>query len=428
MKNELLLRLRRLTLALILSGCVNILLVSFTCYWFIRERPPTPYCERKPIEKERRKAIITDRSNSEIVALLKKLSYQQLLSQLKNQTLVENGFSYRDLALGCLITFHHFDVNHAVMGLPQPSQKRAIQFREKDKVEEVITYSHLTDDHYKAIMHFAQTEKWPFTSEGLFHKLKSPQQAEDKSLAYAFCLTPEFLAVELLFKRSPTPVKRDELLEIILEGPWSLLNGFVEKQRFTQDLSEDQRRQFLISYIHSGARAAAELLLKTDFNYATKKLDDNNVLQILKLATNRTADAARFALIILTSPRSDDVWKEAANRLYEFSDGKKPDHYDRNMTLSRFVPLATAPAPQNTVATQPPYTIKEVVPIKAVAPVQQQKTSSPPQKRWRRAYTIQEGDTLWKLGKRFHVDVDSIKRENNLKTDALQPGALLYLP
>lgn len=43
-------------------------------------------------------------------------------------------------------------------------------------------------------------------------------------------------------------------------------------------------------------------------------------------------------------------------------------------------------------------------------------------------YIVQSGDTLWDIAVRFGVSVDALRATNNLTTDVLQPGQVLYLP
>lgn len=44
-----------------------------------------------------------------------------------------------------------------------------------------------------------------------------------------------------------------------------------------------------------------------------------------------------------------------------------------------------------------------------------------------RSYTVDKGDNLWKISRRFSVGIEELKRLNQLKTDTLKPGQKLFL-
>jgi D-gamma-glutamyl-meso-diaminopimelic acid endopeptidase CwlS len=43
------------------------------------------------------------------------------------------------------------------------------------------------------------------------------------------------------------------------------------------------------------------------------------------------------------------------------------------------------------------------------------------------SYTVQDGDTLWKIAKRFKVKPDEIKSWNSMKSDSIRPGDVLKI-
>ena len=42
-------------------------------------------------------------------------------------------------------------------------------------------------------------------------------------------------------------------------------------------------------------------------------------------------------------------------------------------------------------------------------------------------YVVKNGDSLWSIGRRYYVAVDSIKELNNLSTDEIRPGQKLLI-
>lgn len=463
---------RKLTAFLVVSGSLNIILIVFLFYLAISERPPTPYIELKPANKQEQQiSLATERSDSEVIRYFRRMPLQWLISRLNNTQLVENGYTQRDLALASLVAFHYFDLERAFSKLSKPEQKRRIifgQFRD-GRSAELIVYPGLSDKHFEAIRAFAATEQWPLTGRGLFLALQKEEKEEyDPHLLDAFFMTSDFSTVEMLFSRSEQPVGREELLKVILEGNWDRLSDFVEQQKKSQDLSEARRRNFLLEYARNQSKAAAQLMLKIDGTYAARKLDDSQVMMLLQLADEKSPQAEQFALTLLTSPRSDAVLKLAADRLYEYSGAVIPENHSHKEALAHFnqkrgIDPGNALPPQNRVETKSKTSVKvntAVIPIKtspairpsspvvkpAISkPVFQQsppkvlaKVDSQPVATTRQLpqrtqnkdfyYVVQEGDTLWKIGRRFSVDIEVLRAFNQLETDSLHPGKTLRIP
>lgn len=441
MRNELLHKFRKLTLLLILSGSLNILALALVSYWYFSERPPTPICERLPASLAGQTSYhFIDDGNEDVLKQFYQMSMAQLIEKLKDARLVENGYAIRDLALGSLLSFHHFDLPRALAGSRMPLQKRTIAFKDpQGHQKELITYSDIHQEQYDRILAFIQTEQWPLTAQGLFILLQNKRAENNKSLEYAFFMTPEFQAVDLLFKRSNEQVSNPEILEFLLEGSWKMLSNFTEEQRLLQDLSPNKRRDLLLTYIEKGSPAAVALLLKTDAQFAAKKLDDTQVAILLKYSTKRTPATARFALAMLASPRNDKVWKEAASRLYEFAGEPTPATFDRNQTLARFFPLALKEKKKTEIKkTELEPTTAEIG--KGVGKLENKTVTatttttataaktSPQKNKWKRAYITQEKDSLWKISQMFQVDINELKQQNNLTSDTLKPGTMIIVP
>lgn len=463
---------RKLTVVLIASGALNIALLAGFFYWSAKDRIPMPYYELRPADKhEQQVPLAIDHSNSDVIRCFRKMPLEQLIGRLRNVQLVENGYSQRDLALACLVCFHHFDLERALLGYAQPDQKRTIaygRFRSGEPAE-LTVYPSLTEKQYEAIINFAATERWPLDSQGLFSALRKQQGTQtDPSLCDAFFLTQEFLAVDTLFSRAEVPVDKRELLSMLLEGDWTMLSIFAEQQRGSQDLSSARRQRFLLDYIIRNSKSAALLVLKTDGELAVRKLDDNHVVMILQLLDEKTPEAEKFALSLLTSPRSNTVWKEAAARLYAYAGEPMPEKYQHHAAISRFLPghavivAANEPAPhaadKNIVQPSEPLRNPSpgkpgTPPKKVAAPVKPPEVKQPSVRstlpraniphgsiprgnlpppnrevRRERLYVVQQGDSLWKISRRFDVDVDRIKAYNKLDSDFLKPGRPLLIP
>ncbi len=438
---------RKLTTALIVSGALNILGAVFVVYEYTNDRPPAVLCELKPAEFEQQSApLAIDHSNSEVIRYFKKMPMEWLVARLNNTQLVENGYTQRDLSLASLVAFHHFDVDRSLAGLPPLEQKRLLVYGKfKDgRPAELTVYPGLTDSQCEAILNFAKLEKWPLTSQGLFLKMqKQKKSVQDQSLADAFVITPEFMALEILFNRGNVSIEKQLLIQLALEGTWATLKKFSEEQKIAQDLSNARRQQLLLNYIEQHSLLASELLLRTDWSFALEKLDDHRIIQILELLKNKSPDNERFALSLLTAPRSDAVWKIAAEKLYQYAGESVPDKLNHDKALKRFLanyqpPLAiiapssptlvhnnadsfskALPAPIKPQIITPkklPDVPKEAKPVPK-APIKQDTL-----------YVIQDGDTLWKVSRRYHIAVRELRSYNQLKTDVLQVGQSLKIP
>lgn len=458
---------RKLTVFLVISGILNIILVVLIFYWAISERPPTPYFELKPAsEREQQAPLAIDYSDSEVIRYFRRMPLQWLISRLTHMQLVENGYTQRDLALASLVAFHYFDLERAFAGLPKPEQKRLIvygKFRD-GRSAELVVYPGLSEKHFEAICAFANTERWPLTSRGLFLALQKEEKEDyDPYLLDAFFMTSDFSTLEMLFSRNESPVTKDELLKVILEGNWAQLSDFVQQQKKLQDLSQARRQKFLLAYAANKSKAAAQLILKTDGAFAARKLDDHQVRMLLQLIDEKSPQAELFALTLLASPRSNEVWELAANRLYEYAGEARPGVYDRQAALLHFASRIAHSANPPKLKSIAKKEVNEIMPLKKSSipissslpsakmvlpkPIAQQALPSKslttnlpasqllsisklkaPARNKDFYYVVEEGDSLWKISRRFNVDVEALQTFNGLKSDLLYPGKTLRIP
>lgn len=425
-------RTRKLTQILIVSGTLNILLLATFVYSVLKEREVSVPIELKPIAKERSVPIIT---NEQLLRAYSMLSFQDLLLRLDNKELIEDGYTRRDLALSCLVAFHHFNLERALGGLE--IQKRLIPFRNAQGEEQIplIIFPSLADFQYDAIQHYARTEKWPFTSQGLFFEIQRNHFPRDPSLLEAFYLTPHFHTLFLLFTRTGLKMEREVLVEMLAQGDWNVLNSFTEQQRQAQDLSLEKRRSLLLDYLDQRSTIAAKIFLETDLEYTFKRMSDAQVLTLFDILPNNYPALITFARDLIVSPRCDAVWKKAATLLYTSAAEVVPEPYDHLATLHRFAPHLVPP-PSESIAAAAPQAIPEVVADAFIeaSPVETRKANTPqgkaaPNKSTkRRTHTVVAGDNLWKIARKYRVTVDSIMRLNRLESERLRLGKTLEIP
>lgn len=440
-------KIRRLNQMLIISGGLNVAVLALLSFWVIRERPPTPYFELKPAVAEEI-ALADCRSCLEVMDGLAELPFSQLVIRLSLSEPIENGYKERDLALAAMVAFHSFDLPRALGGEQRQLQSRQFRWKNGRTGETTLlkVFPGLTDQQFASISAFAQTERWPLTTRGVMQLLQKQRLAGsvDQSLEQALYAAPEFLAVELLFNRGDVTVDKQEIVTLVLEGGWPLLNQFFTQQRQSNDLSVARRQRLLLEYLKQGTPQAAYLLLKSDSDMAIRKFDDTQVLEMLQYLTVRTEESEKFALELLLSPRTTAVWQKAAARLYEYAGEPVPSEWNYQNALARFAPdKVVSPVSRATTALrqEPPKPRQESV-VKTISkpavavkppakPAAQPIASVPPRQvapASARLYVVQEGDSLWKISKRFNVDVEELKKRNQLQSTDLQPGTLLKIP
>ncbi|MDP1834396.1 MAG: LysM peptidoglycan-binding domain-containing protein [Chlamydiales bacterium] len=362
---------RRLTLSLIVSVSLNAMLIALIVYGmgggFLLSRQDVGgrlwNIQHVPLSE--------DRTHLEVLDALSHMLPEQLVAKLGDSQLIEGVYSQRDLALGCLVSIHHFDIARALHGSRIP-QERQISLPE-NKI--VAIYPGLNDKQFEQIIAFVNHERWPLTPEGLFLALKQPSLRADTSLAESFCLTPEFLTLQRLFSRADAPVERSEILEVLLQSNWEAVQFFYQATLQVNESSPALRRRMLLTYAQSGSSKASYLILKSEKTYL-KYLDDATVLSILNNLDTVTPEVETFVADLIRSPRGEKVL-EVAQRLCSKA---------------------------------------------LVAVVQEIETKQD------KIYVVQKGDSLWKISKQTKVPIQTLKSYNSLESDVLKPGATLRIP
>ncbi len=382
---------RILTLSLIFSGALNIgLIAAFLAVVWQNKQPTFAFAQAAPQNP------LLASSNAHIIQELSQLSFRELCACLTNKDLLEEGYTKRDLALAVLGTYRHIDVEKALSG--SLHQRRILSLAPDQTIE---LYPGLTDEQFKAILQFVYLEKWPLTAEGLFKLVQKTKQPRDASLDAAFSMTSQFYALQLLFQKTDAPQETSSLIRLASEGSWDLLDRFAREQTQMLDLSVEKRRRLLLSYLSLRSPSAADLLLRTDFDFVLKKLDDQGIVDVLDLAAGDELEP--FCKALLQSPRSDVVWQNSLKRLYARLGQPLPASLNLQEEVARF----TGSAPSAPAVLEEPLS-KELP-------------------SWT-FYTVQEGDTLWKISRLHQIKIDTLIQSNELEKDRLYPGMTLRIP
>ncbi|MDF2548993.1 MAG: hypothetical protein K0S07_60 [Chlamydiales bacterium] len=421
-------KLRLISILLILSVSCNILFLSFSIYSFLAKRDSFLSPSLYHFNLLAHLASTTQKTNQEVLNSLLFLPSSALLEKLESQEMVEDGYSERDLALACLVHYHYFDIQRALKPVSQALQKRSLFFdlaSDPNAHVKLTVFPGLKDEDFQAILHFARTEQWPLTTEGLFAHLKAGGKP-DKALEDAFYLTTDFITVETLIGRSHIFWERSRLMRMLLSGSWLDLHEWAATAVNSALSEQESRRSLLLTYIKCGSEDAAVLFLKTDMDFALKRLRDSACIQLLTALTPPAAEGTVYCQELLKSPRSDQVLQAAQHWLLE----------SQQLAEALLKPPAPAMPP---VPVTPPRAKSKEIKSELKSPLFQGKarsesfpceTLSQSAARFKRPsfYTVKEGDTLWAIARRLGADVEDLKRLNQLDSDFLRPGLQLLLP
>ena len=367
-------------------------------FYFVLQKKETPVVfELSPLEKT--SDVLA--TNQELLSVYSTLSFKELLSILEDDSFVEEGYRKRDLALASLVAFHFFNLEKALSSFP--SQRRQLSFLNQEGQEkiDITVFPGLSDDQFQALIQYVKTEKWPLTAQGVFFELKQGQQ--DPALLETFYLTSEFRVVEALFTRSGLVFPKEFLVLLLTQGDWDVIKELTEEQKLAQDLSSQKLKNFLLSYIKKRSLLAAKILLEWDREFVAKKLEDFDLILFLDLFPQTSPSVSLLLKDLLCSPRSDAIWRKCAEKLYGFHLLPIPETYNYDLVLQTFFPEIPRPKQDS---------------IKVVE-------SSPTK---RRTYTVQSGDNLWKIAKKYKVSIDALRKQNKLATDKLRVGKELEIP
>lgn len=358
-------RSRPLVHALIISVALNLGLLATFITFIIKEKKIETLLQAKTASKRVGKRASLSQSNGAVLEEFEKLSFAELIQLLRNEEVLEQGYRKRDLALSCLVAYHHFDLQRALPGME--FQKRVFSYSKPEKNIEL--FPGLDEERFQVIHYFACAEMWPLTSEGLYEEMKHRRTNIPASLMEAFFISKEFFAIERAFSRLPFVFKRETLLSLLLEGDWKLIER-TAAETVSHPTGEIQNiGQFLSGFENS--KLAGYLLVALDPDHPYLRFSDEKLESFIGLLDQQTAEVELFLNRIATSARSDHIRELAKARIQSWG--------------------------------------KEV------------RVSS-------QEYVVQKGDSLWGVSRDFDVSMEKIREANQLQSDVLTPGQRLRIP
>ncbi len=408
LEQNLIKKIRFMTHFLLISGSLNIALGATLVTFALREKSQDTY---RPFFYTKNMVSLS-KENHQVLSSFFHKSFSEMLEELRNEELVEDGYRKRDLALAYLAAFHYFDVEKALPGIAIQKRKMTFIHQEGGERLDLTVFPGLNDDHYQALLYYAHIEKWPLTSEGLFYELLRRKESAPSSLIDTFCMTEEFHQVYNYLSHNGLSLNREMFLQLLLEGNYAIFQDFFCMLK--QDLTpQDFTTHFLLSYVRANSKMAADLLIEVDREFALRKLADSDLAILIENLVDREKCAKSFLTELIYSVRSDLIRKKAALKLYALIGEEPPDPYDHNETLKRFLPAV----PKAHLQIQDPIFIYQKPKV-----MNHSLTSQ-------RTHFVQDGETLWKIAKKYRVDVQRLMQYNRLHSEySLPVGKELIIP
>ncbi len=381
-------KIRLLSALLLVSISFNVALLTSLIYLSIDKGSSIEKIGSQPTKK-------ISFTNSEVLSRYLNMSFNELVVELKDESLLQDGYTKRDLALACIVNYYFFDIDQSLSGTSL--QKRRLTFVHKDgrEIFDLDLFPGLSDIDYKRILSFISLHQYPFTSEGLFNELKNGKNKED-ALIESFLTTSEFYFIFTMFNRWGEKFSKEKILDMLLDGSWSLIKQFISNKNVKFEI--DSIRELLTEYIKIGSKNGAYIWILLESDYVLHKTEDVILNDLICAISENSELITLFLKKVLISIRSDQIRKSAAIKLYSLEGGEStlPNPYDHAIVIKHFLPSILK---QNDIASD-----CNVI-----------------------NYIVQNGDSLWKIAKKYEVSIESIRKLNSLKDDKLKVGQRLVI-
>jgi hypothetical protein len=310
------------------------------------------------------------REHSALLQSFFQMSFDELVLELSSRVEISDGYKICDLALAILSTYHYLDLSKALMG--EMLEEREVMFIHADGGERfpLCLYPDVKEYHYALIKGYVKESKYPFTAEGLFSELKITKEKSPTDLVAAFMLSKEYIAIYTFVSRFFPDLAKEKLLLLLIDGSYKDIERFYYLYLENMDKPREMIRYFLQNYTRLNSKYAAEMWLEIDQEFILRQLDNEEITAILKLTNNES-----FLTKVNESLRGNEVRKFAEQKL----------------------------------------------------PIEEEKAAVKPENPDEK-YTVQTGDSLWKIAHRHKISIKTLKSHNDLQTDVLKPGQMLIIP
>ncbi len=373
---------RRLSQFLIVSALFNIAFGASALYQYFKPVKPLEWTSSKSAISEDSAAVLKNFLN---------LSYPELISKLGVKSEIEPGLHKRDIALAILHQSYQVDIARA-LNRPLLSFQQ-LSFTDGAKEKTLPVPRGLLDSDFELISQFIKQEAWPLTSLGLFQKLKFG--LKEGALTQTFYRSEPFSKLFDILKPQIDLIKEENLLSILLKGDCQDLEKFkdqIDKGSFSLD-------SFLLYYSDLGSVQAAIYLSKAP-HFSLKNLNDKQALAFIDLLESVPDKQKILAQNLMQSFRSDNFKEQIKAKGFEIEEPK----IIQELVVEKKVKQEPV---SSTLA-------------KALTPPIKSKSA--------KTYVVQEGDSLWKISRKFKVDLETLKIVNHLDSENLKPGKVLTIP
>lgn len=386
-KNPFVQKIRMLTNLLLLSVGLNIAFGATLFYHFSKKKTKVILSKDLP-------AVEVRREHSDLLHSFFQMSFNQLVLELSNKQEIADGYKVCDLALGILTSYHYLDLSKALMG--ESIEEREVMFIHTDGGEQfsLCLYPNVKEYHYSLIKGFIKECKYPWTSEGLFAELKIKKENAPTDLTAAFMMSKEFIAIYTFVHRFLMSIDKERLLLLLLSGSYADVERFYYLYLENMDRPKDMMRHFFKTYSRHNSCHAADMWLEVDESFILHQLNNEEIAKVIELTTKES-----FLKKVQQSLRKEEIRELAKNKLQTpvmedvlcISSNEK--HTDKEAQIEAE---------------------KETELLKL-----EQKSL---------LYTIQIGDSLWKIANKHKVSLQQIREINQLNTDLLKPGQTIIIP
>lgn len=369
-KNPFVQKMRMLTQLLVVSISINIAFGATLFYHFAFENKRTFIHSELP-------EVTIRKEHSTLLQSFFGMSFDELVLELSNIQEISDGYKVSDLALAILSTYHYLDLSKALMG--ENLEEREVTFIHTDGGEQfpLCLYPDVQEHHYSLIKGFIKETKYPFTAEGLFAELKTKKEKSPTELVEAFMLTKEYIAIYTFANRFFETLPKEELVLMLIDGSYQDVERFYYLYLENMDKPKEMMRYFFKTYVRFNSPYACKMWTMIDEDYILHQLDNEELTLIVKQSTNES-----FLKKVYLSPRNSDIRNIAKQKLPE----------------------------------QP--IIEEVV-------TKEESTNTAPQYT---SYTVQKGDSFWKIAHKHGLTIGELKKHNKRDSDLLRPGQTLNIP